>query len=66
MSGKFSTPARCCEQVGIPKTKDYNAGKYEGSAYFEVTQRRGVRWSTATAFLGPANGRPNLRVVTGA
>ena len=26
-------------------------GKYEGSAYFQVTQRRGVRWSTATAFL---------------
>ena len=52
------------EQVGIPKTKDYNAGKYEGSAYFDVTQRRGIRWSTATAFLKPANGRPNLKVVT--
>jgi choline dehydrogenase len=53
-------------QVGIPKTKDYNAGKYEGSAYFDVTQRRGIRWSTATAFLKPANGRPNLKVITGA
>ncbi|MGZ5827075.1 MAG: GMC family oxidoreductase [Xanthobacteraceae bacterium] len=53
-------------QVGIPKTKDYNAGKYEGSAYFDVTQRRGIRWSTATAFLKPANGRSNLTVVTGA
>ena len=39
------------EQVGIPKTNDYNAGNYEGSAYFQVTQRRGVRWSTAKAFL---------------
>jgi len=55
-----------CEQVGIPKTKDYNAGKYEGSAYFQVTQKRGVRWSTATAFLKPALDRPNLRVITGA
>jgi choline dehydrogenase len=55
-----------CEQVGIPKTKDYNAGKYEGSAYFQVTQKKGVRWSTATAFLKPAKDRSNLRVVTGA
>jgi choline dehydrogenase len=54
------------EQVGIPKTNDYNAGNYEGSAYFHVTQRRGVRWSTASAFLKPAMSRPNLRVVTDA
>jgi choline dehydrogenase len=54
------------EQVGIPKTSDYNAGNYEGSAYFHVTQRRGVRWSTATAFLKPAAQRPNLRVLTDA
>ena len=52
------------EQVGIPKTADYNRGSYEGSGYFQVTQRRGVRWSTATAFLKPASGRPNLRVLT--
>ncbi|PWT85194.1 MAG: choline dehydrogenase, partial [Proteobacteria bacterium] len=52
------------EQVGIPKTNDYNAGNYEGSAYFQVTQRRGMRWSTATAFLKPATQRPNLRVLT--
>ncbi len=54
------------EQIGIPKTNDYNAGNYEGSAYFHVTQRRGVRWSTASAFLKPAMSRPNLRVVTNA
>jgi len=54
------------EQVGIPKTNDYNAGNYEGSAYFHVTQRRGMRWSTASAFLKPAMGRSNLHVVTDA
>jgi choline dehydrogenase len=54
------------EQVGIPKTNDYNAGNYEGSAYFHVTQRRGVRWSTASAFLKPAMSRSNLRVMTNA
>ena len=52
------------EQCGIPKTRDYNAGNFEGSAYFDVTQRRGRRWSTATAFLKPARNRANLTVVT--
>jgi choline dehydrogenase len=53
-------------EVGIPKTRDYNAGSYEGSAYFDVTQRHGVRWSTATAFLKPSMNRSNLKVITGA
>ena len=55
-----------CEQAGIPKTDDYNAGNYEGSSYFQVTQKKGVRWSTATAFLKPARNRPNLKVLTNA
>jgi choline dehydrogenase len=31
-----------------------------------VNQRRGIRWTTAKAFLRPVRGRPNLRIVTGA
>jgi choline dehydrogenase-like flavoprotein len=53
-------------EVGIPKITDFNRGNNEGCAYFQVTQRRGVRWSTAKAFLRPALGRPNLTVLTGA
>jgi choline dehydrogenase len=53
-------------EVGIPKTTDFNRGNNEGCAYFQVTQRRGVRWSTAKAFLRPAERRPNLTVLTGA
>jgi choline dehydrogenase len=53
-------------EVGIRKTDDFNCGDNEGSAYFQVNQRRGIRWTTAKAFLRPAMGRPNLRVVTGA
>ena len=53
-------------EVGIPKISDFNRGNNEGCAYFQVTQRRGVRWSTAKAFLRPALGRPNLTVLTGA
>jgi choline dehydrogenase len=52
--------------MGIPKTDDFNDGDNEGSGYFEVNQRGGIRWSTAKAFLRPAIKRPNLRVLTGA
>jgi choline dehydrogenase len=54
------------EELGIPRTDDFNRGTNEGSGYFEVNQRRGVRWHTAKAFLDPVRRRPNLRVLTGA
>ena len=47
-------------ECGIPKVDDFNRGDNFGSAYFQVNQRRGVRWSAATAFLRPALQRPNL------
>jgi choline dehydrogenase len=53
-------------EVGIAKIKDFNQGDNEGSDYFEVNQRRGLRVSAAKAFLKPALSRPNLRLVTGA
>ncbi|MBO9353027.1 choline dehydrogenase [Bordetella petrii] len=53
-------------QAGIPSVSDFNQGDNEGCDYFEVNQRRGVRWSAASAFLKPAAGRPNLCVMTGA
>lgn len=51
-------------QVGIPKCDDFNRGDNEGCGYFQVTQRRATRWSTATAFLKPVRNRPNLQVLT--
>ncbi|MCV0425259.1 MAG: GMC family oxidoreductase N-terminal domain-containing protein [Roseibium sp.] len=53
-----------CEQMGIPKTKDFNSGDNFGSAYFQVTQKSGLRWNGAKAFLRPVRDRPNLKVVT--
>ena len=53
-------------EVGIPSITDFNRGDNEGCGYFQVNQRRGVRWSTAKAFLRPALRRPNLSVLTGA
>jgi len=53
-------------QAGIPKVDDFNGGDNEGCAFFEVNQRRGVRWSAARGFLRPALARPNLTVMTDA
>jgi len=53
------------EQVGIPKVEDFNRGDNLGSSYFEVNQKRGIRWNTAKAFLRPAARRPNLTIMTG-
>ncbi len=55
-----------CEQSGIPRTRDFNTGDNFGVDYFEVNQRRGVRWNASKAFLRPVSHRPNLTVVTGA
>ena len=53
-------------EVGIPPTEDFNRGDNFGCGYFEVNQRRGVRWNAAKAFLRPAQHRPNLKIVTDA
>ena len=53
-------------EIGIPEIDDFNLGDNEGSAYFEVNQRRGRRWSAARGFLKPILKRPNLRLMTGA
>ena len=58
--------AQAAQQAGIPATEDFNRGDNEGVGYFEVNQRRGVRWNAAKAFLRPALKRANLQVLTGA
>lgn len=54
------------EQTGIPRTDDFNRGDNFGVGYFEVNQRRGIRWNTSKAFLRRASERPNLTIITGA
>lgn len=56
--------ADACAEYGIPHTDDFNRGNNEGSGYFPVNQKSGFRWNTAKAFLRPAKGRSNLRIVT--
>ena len=62
----LDTFRKAAAETGIPNTDDFNRGNNEGCGYFHVNQRRGVRWTTAKAFLRPARSRSNLIVVTGA
>ncbi len=54
------------EECGIPKIKEFNRGDNFGNAYFQMNQKRGVRWSNTKAFLRPVLHRPNLTVLTNA
>ncbi|MGO9699017.1 MAG: GMC family oxidoreductase [Xanthobacteraceae bacterium] len=53
------------EQASIKSVTDFNTGDNEGCCAFHVNQKRGRRWSAATAFLKPVLRRPNLRLETG-
>ena len=52
------------EECGIPKIREFNRGDNFGSAFFQMNQKRGVRWHATKAFLRPALSRPNLTVMT--
>ena len=52
--------------AGYPRNDDFNGQPPEGVGQYQVTQRRGRRWSAADAYLHPAERRPNLTVRTGA
>jgi choline dehydrogenase len=58
--------AEAAQQAGIPHSNDFNRGDNEGVGYFDVNQRRGIRWNAAKAFLRPIEHRDNLQVWTGA
>src|SRR5271156_3099173 len=52
------------EQAGIKSIADFNSGDNEGACAFHVNQKRGRRWSAASAFLKPVLHRGNLRLET--
>ena len=54
------------EECGIPKIAEFNRGDNFGSAYFQMNQRKGVRWNAVRAFLWPAKGRRNLHILDNA
>jgi choline dehydrogenase-like flavoprotein len=54
------------DDAGYGRNEDFNGPSQEGAGLFQVTQRRGRRWSTAAAFLRPAMRRRNVEVITAA
>ncbi len=52
--------------LGVPRTEDFNGLQQEGVGYYQITTHKGMRCSTAKAYLKPARSRANLTVLTGA
>ncbi|WP_109808270.1 GMC family oxidoreductase [Sphingosinithalassobacter portus] len=48
--------------LGVPLNRDFNGPVQDGVGWFQVTQRRGERWSAARAYL--AKRRDNLEILT--
>lgn len=54
------------EQAGHAINEDYNAARQGGVSRMQLSQYRGLRHSTAKAYLKPADRRSNLQVMTNA
>jgi choline dehydrogenase len=53
-------------QAGLPSNSDFNGLAQDGVGRYQLTQRNGMRCSTAVAYLHPAMARPNLHVLSDA
>jgi len=53
-------------ETGVPRNDDFNGATQEGIGLYQLNIRKGVRSNSSNAFLRPALGRRNLRLVTGA
>ncbi|MGO1120399.1 GMC family oxidoreductase [Rhodovibrionaceae bacterium A322] len=51
-------------EAGFPATDDMNRGQREGFGFYQLTTHKGLRCSSATAFLDPARKRANLHIET--
>jgi choline dehydrogenase len=49
-------------ESGVPRNEDFNGPRQEGAGYFQLTAKKGRRWSTAAGYLRQARRRPNLKV----
>ena len=57
-----STWLAAAAELHLPVSDDFNGPHPEGFGCYQVTIRRGARWSAADAFLRPALRRPNVRL----
>ena len=51
-------------QLQLPANTDFNGVKQEGFGLYQVTQRKGERWSAARAYVEPVRDAPNLHIRT--
>jgi choline dehydrogenase len=51
-------------EAGLSSNSDFNGEQQDGVGYFQSTTKRGRRWSTADAYLRPAQKRRNLTIRT--
>jgi choline dehydrogenase len=51
---------------GLKRNDDFNGAEQDGAGLYQVTCKKGRRWSVADAYIRPAMGRPNLTVRTSA
>lgn len=52
------------QELGVPRTDDFNGAEQRGAGYYQLTTWKGWRWSTAKGYLKPARARKNLTVLT--
>lgn len=50
--------------AGLKRNDDFNGAQQEGVGLYQVTCKKGRRWSVADAYIHPADRRPNLTVRT--
>jgi choline dehydrogenase len=50
--------------LGIPRNEDFNGARQDGVGQFQVTHRKGMRFSSNEAYLRPARKRKNLTIRT--
>ncbi|GLQ96398.1 GMC family oxidoreductase [Dyella mobilis] len=55
-----------CDELGYPRSPDFNGAQFEGSGIYDLNTRRGERCSSSVACLHPAMKRSNVRVETNA
>jgi choline dehydrogenase-like flavoprotein len=53
---------RAAQEAGIPFNDDFNGAVQEGIGHYQLTTKNAERSSAASAYLKPAQGRPNLAV----
>jgi choline dehydrogenase-like flavoprotein len=51
---------------GLTQNDDFNGPEQLGAGLYQVTQRRGQRWTTSDGYIRPARKRSNLTVLTDA